>query len=125
MRRSSLVPSPPWLSAALAGALEGAIVAYVGAHPILVSLGMMIFLRGLGEFLTKGGDISGFPEAVGALGHGTVLGLPVTAHPVRGLSPPSGRSCWAVARHGFSVYMVGSNIQASRNTPVCPRGAPW
>ncbi|MEP3297040.1 MAG: hypothetical protein ABJO27_11305, partial [Pseudoruegeria sp.] len=45
---------------ATAGAAIGAVVAYVGAHPILVSLAMMIFLRGLGEFLTRGGDISGF-----------------------------------------------------------------
>ena len=37
------------------GAAMGAIIAYLGAHPILASLAMMIFLRGLGEFLTHGG----------------------------------------------------------------------
>ena len=44
----------------------GVVIAYTGAHPILVSLSMMIFLRGLGEFLTRGGDISGFPTFVAA-----------------------------------------------------------
>ena len=39
----------------------GLVIAYTRAHPILVSLSMMIFLRGLGEFLTRGGDVSGFP----------------------------------------------------------------
>ena len=49
----------------------GPVIAYTGAHPILVSLSMMIFLRGLGEFLTRGADISGFPEFVQPLGHGS------------------------------------------------------
>jgi len=42
------------------GAIMGRIVATTGAHPILVSLGFMILLAGLGEFFTRGGDISGF-----------------------------------------------------------------
>lgn len=95
-----------------AGALEGLVIAYVGAHPILVSLAMMIFLRGLGEFLTKGGDISGFPEAVGALGHGMVLGVPLPL-----LLFAAVAAAWHVlfsrTRHGFAVYMVGSNIRAA------------
>ena len=97
----------------IAGGLMGAIIAYVGAHPILVSLGMMIFLRGLGEFMTKGGDISGFPPAVGALGHGTVLGMP--APMILFLLVAVG---WQIllrrTKHGFSVYMVGSNIEAAK-----------
>lgn len=97
---------------ATAGAIMGAVVAYVGAHPILVSLAMMIFLRGLGEFLTRGGDISGFPEYMNTLGHGTVLGLPVPL-----LIFAAVAVIWHVmlnrTRHGFSVYMIGSNIQAA------------
>lgn len=90
----------------------GVVVAYVGAHPILVSLAMMIFLRGLGEFLTRGGDISGFPEYMNVLGHGSVMGVPVPmiVFLVAALM-------WHImlrqSRHGFSVYMIGSNIQAS------------
>ena len=55
----------------------GLVIAYTGAHPILVSLSMMIFLRGLGEFLTRGGDISGFPDFIQPLGHGSVFGIPI------------------------------------------------
>jgi simple sugar transport system permease protein len=101
------------LVGAVAGALEGAIIAYVGAHPILVSLGMMIFLRGLGEFLTKGGDISGFPETVGALGQGSVLGLPAPLI-LFVLVAIAWQILLGRSRHGFAVYMVGSNIQAAK-----------
>lgn len=100
------------LAGAASGAVIGVVVAYVGAHPILVSLAMMIFLRGLGEFLTRGGDISGFPEYMNVLGHGSVMGVPVPmiVFLVAAL-------IWHImlrrSRHGFSVYMIGSNIQAS------------
>jgi simple sugar transport system permease protein len=37
---------------------------------------MSIFLRGLGEFLTKGGDISGFPVFLRDFGHGFIANVP-------------------------------------------------
>ncbi|MBY0351335.1 ABC transporter permease [Tabrizicola sp.] len=100
------------LVGAASGAAMGAVIAYVGAHPILVSLAMMIFLRGLGEFLTKGGDISGFPPWMATLGHGTVAGIPV---PLILFSACA--VLWHIllthTRHGFSVRMIGSNIRAA------------
>jgi simple sugar transport system permease protein len=97
---------------ALAGCIMGLVIAYVGAHPILVSLAMMIFLRGLGEFLTRGGDISGFPPFLGGIGHGYFLGIPVPM-----LIFLAAAIAWHVVltktRHGFSVYMIGSNILAA------------
>ena len=100
------------LVGAASGAVMGVVVAYVGAHPILVSLAMMIFLRGLGEFLTRGGDISGFPEYMNVLGHGSFLGIPVPM-----IVFIVAAILWHVmlkrSRHGFSVYMIGSNIEAS------------
>ena len=100
------------LAGASSGALMGLVVAYLGAHPILVSLAMMIFLRGLGEFLTKGGDISGFPPYMETIGHGLVLGIPVPLLIFFGVA-----FVWHImlsrTKHGFSVYMIGSNIKAS------------
>ncbi len=96
----------------LAGFVMGVVIAYIGAHPILVSLAMMIFLRGLGEFLTHGGDISGFPEYVQPIGHGYFVGIPIPL-----LIFIVGAIVWHVmlsrTRHGFAAYMVGSNIQAA------------
>lgn len=102
---------------AFSGAVIGLVVAYSGAHPILVSLAMMIFLRGLGEFLTRGGDISGFPEFLHLLGHGDVLGIPIPF-----LLFVVAALLWHVmlnwTRHGFSVFMIGSNIEASEYSGV-------
>ena len=99
------------------GAAMGATIAYFGAHPILASLAMMIFLRGLGEFLTRGGDISGFPAFLGELGHGVIAGVPVPM-----LVFIAAAILWHVllarTRHGFSVAMIGSNPQASEYSGI-------
>lgn len=96
----------------MVGLLMGVIIAYVRAHPILVSLSMMIFLRGVGEFLTRGGDVSGFPEFVSLVGHGSILGLPIPLIVFLALA-----AIWHVllsrSKLGFSTYMVGSNERAS------------
>ena len=97
---------------ASAGWLMGCVIAYTGAHPILVSLAMMIFLRGLGEFLTRGGDISGFPDYMNVIGHSSVIGIPVPMIIFLVVA-----LLWHVllrhTQHGFSVYMIGSNIRAA------------
>lgn len=100
------------LVGAASGAVMGAVIAYIGAHPILVSLAMMIFLRGLGEFLTKGGDISGFPPWMAVLGHGTVLGIPVPLI-LFAVCALLWHILLARTRHGFAVRMIGSNIRAA------------
>lgn len=105
---------------AAAGWLMGVIIAYTGAHPILVSLSMMIFLRGLGEFLTHGGDISGFPDFVREIGHGTLIGIPT---PLWILAAAA--LLWHVvmtrARLGFATRMIGSNIEATRYSGIDTR----
>ncbi len=102
---------------ALAGFVMGAVIAHTGAHPILVSLSMMIFLRGLGEFLTRGGDISGFPEYLKPLGHGAILGIPIPL-----LLFAAAAVVWHIllsrTRHGFAAYMIGSNIEAARYSGI-------
>ncbi len=105
---------------ALVGWVMGVIVAFVGAHPILVSLGMMIFLRGLGEFLTRGGDISGFPPFVARIGHGALFGVPTPL-----LVFLAAAVLWQLmlsrTRFGFSVYMLGSNPEATRYSGIDTR----
>ncbi|MEP6828341.1 MAG: ABC transporter permease [Aestuariivirga sp.] len=95
------------------GLVMGPVIAYTGAHPILVSLSMMIFLRGLGEFLTRGGDISGFPDFIQPLGHGRLLGIPIPLLILLGAV-----AIWHIlmsrTRLGFGTYMIGSNIEAAR-----------
>lgn len=100
-----------------AGFTIGVIVAYVGAHPILVTLGAMIFLRGLGEFLTRGGDISGMPEAFLVIGNGSVLGVPV---PMLIFLVAAGILAYIMqfTRAGFSIHMIGSNLRATEYSAI-------
>ncbi|MGI9222083.1 MAG: ABC transporter permease, partial [Woeseiaceae bacterium] len=101
----------------LAGWVMGMVIAHTGAHPILVSLSMMIFLRGLGEFLTRGSDISGFPEFLSQLGHGTLAGVPIPM-----LIFVACVLLWRLlltrTRLGFATYMVGSNPVAARYSGI-------
>jgi simple sugar transport system permease protein len=96
---------------ATAGGVMGLIIAYVGAHPILVSLSMMIFLRGLGEFLTRGGDVTGFPAIVAEIGHGSLLGIPVPLI-IFAFCVVAWNVLLRRTRLGFSIYMLGSNMRA-------------
>jgi len=102
------------------GAVMGRIVAVTGAHPILVSLGFMILLAGLGEFFTRGGDISGFPPFVATLGHGSIAGVPVPLVLFAGAV-----IAWQVVLKrtplGFAIHMLGSNEPATRYSGIDTR----
>ena len=108
------------VTGALVGWVMGVVIAYTGAHPILVSLSMMIFVRGLGEFLTHGGDISGTPPFVQFIGQGTVFGAPTPM-----LVFIAFVLLWHVllarTRLGFATRMIGSNIEATRYSGVPTR----
>jgi simple sugar transport system permease protein len=105
---------------ALSGLVMGLVIAYTRAHPILVSLSMMIFLRGLGEFLTRGGDVSGFPAFLQPLGHGSIFGFPIPL-----LVFIACVLIWHLLltrmKLGFNTYMIGSNIEAARYSGVNTR----
>ncbi|MGF1476839.1 MAG: ABC transporter permease [Geminicoccaceae bacterium] len=102
------------------GFAMGTIVARTGAHPILVSLGFMIFLRGIGEYLTRGGDVSGFPPFVATLGHGALFGLPIPLI-LFGLCALAWQVLLRQTRLGFSIHMVGSNVEASHYAAIDTR----
>lgn len=105
---------------AATGVVMGLVIAYTRAHPILVSLSMMIFVRGLGEFLTRGGDVSGFPAFLQPIGHGSILGFPIPL-----LIFIACVLLWHVLltrmKLGFNTYMIGSNIEAARYSGVNTR----
>ncbi len=105
---------------AVVGWLMGTIIAYTGAHPILVSLSTMIFVRGLGEFLTRGGDISGVPGFVQAIGQGTLAGIPAPLI-VFALAVLLWFVVMSRTRLGYATRMIGSNIEATRYSGVPTR----
>src|SRR4029077_742852 len=61
----------------IVGLITGAIVAFMGVHPILVTLGTLTEVKGHAVYATNGGVIGGFPPAISFLGNGTLLGVPV------------------------------------------------
>ncbi|MCA8316561.1 ABC transporter permease [Burkholderia multivorans] len=102
---------------AAAGWLIGAVIAHTGASPILVSLSAMIFLRGLGEFLTRGGDISGFPPLVRAMGNGLWLSVPVPLW-IFAVCALGWHVLMTYSRLGFVTRMIGSNVEATRYSGI-------
>jgi len=105
------------LLAVLIGTMTGAMVAVLGVHPILVTLGTMTLINGMSIYLGRGTTISGFPEPLLALSNGTVLGIPwsflmflvlaLSVHLLLTRMPL-----------GIRIHMIGSNLEATRYSGV-------
>jgi simple sugar transport system permease protein len=102
------------------GLLTGAIVAYTGVHPILVTLGTKSLIDGISIYLTRGTIISGLPGQYSAVGNALVLGVPV---PFIVLIAAAVLVGLLLRRTGFGVatFMVGSNIEATRYSAIDTR----
>jgi ribose/xylose/arabinose/galactoside ABC-type transport system permease subunit len=77
---------PIWVSILIAlvvGSLSGAVNGYLIARhkmqAIVVTIGMLVMLRGLIYVLNEGRPISGYPDAFYFLGQGYVFGIPFNA----------------------------------------------
>lgn len=102
------------------GLATGALVAYTGVHPILVTLGTKSLIDGISIYLTRGMALSGVPEPLSATLNATVVGVPiiflllVAAAVVLGI----------VLKHtpfGIACAMIGSNIEATRYSAIDTR----
>ena len=101
------------------GCAQGAVTAWLGVQPFVVTLGSMLLLRGVAEVLTGGADIGfqgRFPE-FRFLGEGTGFGMPM----------PFWFALAAVAIVSFLMhrtlfgrycYAIGSNAEAARLSGV-------
>ena len=102
------------------GLITGALVAYTGVHPVLVTLGTNSIIDGVSIYVTRGTIISGLPESFQWIGSGTVLGIPagfVFFLMIAGIvGVVFGRTPF-----GVSMYMIGSNLQATRYSGIDTR----
>jgi len=124
--QASLALQAVWLTVALVGAmilaiaigmLTGALVAYVGAHPILVTLATMTMVNGIGIYLSRGAAISGMPDIVRYIGSDTLLGIPVPL--IIFLATAVLIAVFLErTRLGKYIYMSGSNINATHFSGV-------
>lgn len=104
----------------LIGVITGAIIAYIGVHPILVTLGMQTLIGGVSIWLTRGRTLSGFPEPLLLVSNETILGIPVSfivfvvvalaVHVLLTRTPL-----------GIRIHMIGSNLEATRFSGVDTR----
>jgi len=105
------------VTALVIGLITGMIVAFLGVHPILVTLGTMTAVKGIAVFATSGGVIGGFPPAILFLGNGTLLGFPVPMI-IFILCAILVAVIMNHAPFGVSVRMIGSNEKATRYSGV-------
>lgn len=105
------------LTGALAGLINGCLIAGLGIHPLIVTLATMAGFRGIAMAITEGQTIQGFPEAFGPLFHGKLLGIPL---------PMWGFVCAAISvgfflqrtAYGRFLYAMGHNETAARYSGV-------
>jgi simple sugar transport system permease protein len=126
---ASGAPLAFWLCAALAagllscvivGLITGLMVAVIGIHPILVTLGTMTLLHGLSIYFTRGRTLSGFPDALVVISNKTIAGLPLS-FVVFGLVAVAAHVLLTRTELGVRIHMIGSNLEATRFSGVNTR----
>jgi simple sugar transport system permease protein len=115
-----------WISIALSagfalcliiGLVTGLIVAVIGVHPILVTLGTQTLITGISIWLTRGQTLSGFPNALIRISNETLAGIPISfgifAVVALGVHVLLTRSVL-----GIQIQMIGSNLESTRFSGV-------
>jgi len=94
-----------------AGICNGALVAYAGMPPFLVTLGVYGIAQSLAMVLTEGNSVTGLPEAVRWFNEGAWLGVPV---PILAMAAVFAVT-WLLlyrTRFGRYVFAIGGNRRA-------------
>jgi inositol transport system permease protein len=96
---------------AIAGVVNGALIAYTNIPPFIATLGMMVSARGVSRWYTNGNPVSGFTDSFALVGDGLgrwapvfiFLGVAAVFH-----------IAMRFTRFGKFTYAIGANIQAAR-----------
>ncbi|PIE35408.1 sugar ABC transporter permease [candidate division KSB3 bacterium] len=96
----------------VSGAINGALIAYVGVSSVLTTLGTMIFYEGLTTAITKGYVISKFPEGFLSIGNGSLFGIPISLLLLVLCALFMG-GILEYTPFGVRLRMLGSNVTAS------------
>jgi simple sugar transport system permease protein len=102
------------------GLITGALVAYTGVHPILVTLGTKSLIDGISIYLTRGMALSGIPDMFARAGSATLFGVPLIFVVLVLTAVLTGIILKRTA-FGISCFMIGSNIQATRYSTIDTR----
>ena len=96
------------LTGALAGLVNGSLIAYTGIPPFIATLGMMVSARGLARYYTRGQPVSLLTARYTRIGEGAVpvfifLATAIIFHVLL-----------RHTRYGKYTYALGANAQAAR-----------
>jgi len=97
-----------FLTGALAGLVNGSLIAYTGIPPFIATLGMMVSARGLARYYTRGQPVSMLTEGYTTIGEG---GVPVLIFLVTAVVF---HVLLRHTRYGKYTYAIGANAQAAR-----------
>lgn len=101
------------LASLLVGLLQGVLIGYAGVSAILATLGTMTLVNGACVLITHGSTLTGFPGSILVLGNGSLGSVPVPLL----LFLISALLLSVLLRRttfGFSVYMLGTNQEATK-----------
>ena len=108
-----LVPVAAGLATgALAGIVNGTLIAYTGIPSFIATLGMMVSARGLARYYTHGQPISMLTD------HYTVIGSGVMPILIFLLTAAIFHVLLRHTRYGKYTYAIGANVQAARVSGV-------
>ena len=112
------------LVGALIGAFNGLMITKFRLSAFIVTLGMLIVLRGLQTGLTGGNSLSAVPSSYLFLGSKVILGLPISVW-ICALAFIIGIVLLGYFRHGRSVYAIGGNLDAARAAGIRTDRVVW
>ena len=103
----------------LAGALNGAIVAYAGLPSLVVTIGTLALYRGIAQIVLEERGVSSFPDWYQNLGFGTIGSTPIPWSAVLFLVLFAGFAVFLHAtRRGRALYAIGNNREAARYSGI-------
>ena len=101
------------LVGAACGAFNGLLVAYFRMQAVVVTVGTLVFYRGLVYVVTGGRPQSGLPEEFYFLGQGSILGLPVNFL-ILVVVTIGAYLVLTRTLYGRRIYAIGNNEEALR-----------
>jgi len=112
------------LTGALIGAFNGLLILRFKLSAFIVTLGMLIVLRGLQIGLTGGQNLFDIPPSVLYLGNAVWLGIPASIW-ICAVLFAAGIAALGFLRHGRAVYAIGGNVDAARAAGIRTDRVVW
>jgi ribose transport system permease protein len=105
------------VAAAAVGALNGVLIVLFRVHPLVITMGTLLTLRGVNLAITDGHSVSGFSDAFLFLGQGKILGVNV---PIVFFAVTAIVLGILLADHPFfrQLYFIGGGERAARLSGV-------